>query len=806
MRNLSQDLRYGARLLARHPGFALLAAGVLALGIGALSAMFSVVDTTLLRPLPFANSDQLVMLWEKPHEYAHNRVSPLTYQDWHDQNSVFSSMAAVSGSFGTLQTKDGPEQLTGQSVTWEFFSLLGVNPLAGRTFTADDESKRSAVVLVSETLWRSRFGSDPKLLGSTLNVNGKPTVVIGIVPARFALLWKSDLWTLYVVKRSPEQRRMHYLQVLGRLKPGVALRQAQAGMDVIADSIALVSPETNKDWGVNVEPLRTALVGHDLRVTSLVLLGVVAFVLLMACANVANLMLARGAARNREMAVRAALGAGTGRLTRQLITESLLLAILGGIGGLALAAVIIRVAAMIIPPGTIPAGLRLALDVRVVLFAIVVTLLTGVLFGLAPVWQLARSSVAGVLQSGGSYSATSGNKKLLGGIAAMQIAVGVMIVAGAVLLIRTLEQLNQVDPGFQSDRVLTMQVSLPLGRYPKPERALIFYDAVHKEIAAIPGVRSVSFGGSLPTQGWNIGQGFEIVGQPPRLEAEQPAAHYQIVGVDYFQTLGIRLRAGRAFDEHDTATSAQVAIVNDEFVHTYLHDRLALDTHIRVQAMDPGGPKMVEREIVGVIRQVKVDGLGEKQNSAEIYVPILQNPWFSASLAVRASGDPLALMQPIKKAIAKYDPGLAVTQVSTMNDLAKESIAEPRFRARLLGSLAGLALSLSAFGVFGVLAFSVAQRRREFGVRMAVGAQILDIFTLVLGDAARIVAIGLLLGMLGAAALARSLSALLFGVSPLDPLTFLVAPIVLTVVALVAASVPALRAVQTDPAVVLRQE
>jgi len=806
MRTFAQDLRYGARLLARAPGFTLLAAGVLALGIGALSAIFSVVDAALLRPLPFAKPNDLVMLWEKGPEYAHNSVSPLNFQDWHDQSSVFSSLAAVSGSLKTLQTKDGPEQITGQAVTSEFFSLLGVNPIAGRTFTPADDSANSQIVLISEALWRSRFGSDPKLVGSALTFDGKPTTVIGIIPSQFAILWKSDLWTLFTVKRSPEQRHMHYLKVLGRLKPGISLEQARAGLAVVADNISRISPETNKGWGVTIEPLREALVGHDLRVTTLVLFAVVAFILLMACANVANLMLARGSARAREMAVRAALGAGSLRLTRQMITESLLLALLGGAGGLALAWTVIRVAPAAIPHGTIPAGLHFELDLRVTSFAIVITLLTGVLFGLAPIWQLAKTSVSNALQSGGSYSATSGNTRLLGAIATTQIAVGVMIVAGAVLLIRTLERLNQVDPGFHADRVLTMSMVLPLSRYPTPDRTLPFYENVAREIAALPGVRAASFGGSLPTNGWQIGQGFEVVGEPAPAQGNGPSAHYQIVGPQYFEALGIPLNAGRSFNDHDTATAPAVAIVNEEFVRHYLHGQPALGKHIRVQAMDPGGPKMVEREIVGVINQVKVEGLGEKQNDAEIYVPILQNPWYWASLAVRTSSDPYSMVAAVKKSIAKYDPELAVSDVRTMDEVANASIAEPRFRARLLGSFAALALSLSAIGVFGVLAFTVAQRRREFGIRMAVGAQVHDIFSLVLGRAAKMVIAGILIGTLGATVLARSLSALLFGVPTFDLTTFISAPIVLTLVALLAAWVPAMRAVRTDPAVVLRQE
>ena len=805
MHTFGQDVRHGIRLLRQAPGFTVLAAGVLALGIGAMSAIFSVVDAVLLRPLPLNEPSKLVMLWENAPGNARNRVSPLNFLDWHDQNRVFSSLAAVSGGSLTLQTKGGPEQLPGQSVTSEFFQLLEVRPIVGRAFAAEEDRARADVVMISEGLWRTRFASDPRVVGSTLTLNGKPWLVIGVVPERFEILWKSEVWTLFTVKRSPEQRRMHYLQVFGRLRSGVSLEEARAGMSLIAEDLARISPATNKGWGVTIDPLRAVLVNHDLRVTTLVLAAVVAFVLLMACANVANLMLARSASRTREMAVRAALGASNPRLVRQLLTESVLLSAIGGLGGLLLAWAIIELAPAIMPPGTLPVGLPLGLDARVTTFAVIATLLTGLLFGLAPAWQVSRGSLTRALQTSGR-SATSGNTTLLSAIAAAQIAVGVMIVAAALLLVRTLERLSQVDPGFHADRVLTMHVSLPLSRYPTPDKTLVFYQNVERELATLPGVRAAAFGGSLPLQGWDIGQGFEVVGEPPRSEAESPAAHYQIVGPRYFETLGIALRSGRVFDQQDTAAGPQVAIVNDEFVRQYLHGRPAVGAHLRVQAMDPGGPKPIEREIVGVIEQVKVEGLGERQNDVEIYVPIMQNPWYWASLAVRTGGDPTAMLPLAKAAIAKFDNQLAVTHVRTMEQVAHESISEPRFRARLLGAFATLALVLSAIGVFGVLAFSVAQRTREFGVRMALGAQTSDVLGLVLRRSARIAVVGIAAGMLGAVMLARSLSALLFGVLPLDPITFVSAPALLALVAFAASGIPAMRAARTDPAVVLRQE
>ena len=805
MQTFGQDLRFAARMLARAPGFTAAAAIVLALGIGANSAIFSVVDAALLRPLPFPKPAELAMLWERSPSKAHNRVSPLNFQDWHDQNTAFASTAAVWGGSAAMQTPAGAEHITGQVVTSEFFSLLGVRPVAGRVFNAEDERTQAAVIMLSERLWRARFAADPHLVGGTLKLDGKPYRVAGIVPAGFELLYPADLWTLGTIKRSPEQRKMHYIQVLGRLKPGVSMEQARSAMAAVAAHIAEIAPDTNKGWGVTVEPLRQAVVGAEVRATSLVLAGVVGFVLLMACANVANLTLARGAGRTREMAVRASLGAGRIRLVRQLLTESLLLAVLGGAGGLGLASVMLHAAPASIPAGTLPVGLNPALDWRVAIFAAAVTLATGVLFGLVPAWQVARSPLADALR-GNSRSVTSGNSRMLGTLAVVEIAIAVMVVAGAGLFLHTLERLGQVDPGFHADRVLTMEMILPLTRYPSPEKALAFYDAAQRDLENIPGVRAVSFGGSLPLTGFNIGQGFEIAGDPAPEESRMHSTHYQIVGARYFETLGIPLEAGRAFDEHDRGTAPQVAIVNHEFVRRYLRGRSPLDMHVRVHAMDMSGPKLVEREIVGVVGQVKVDNLGEAENTVEIYVPITQNPWFGASLAVRAAVDPLSLASAVKSAIAKSDKDLAVTDIRTMDQIAYNSAARPRFRAELLGGFAGLALVLSAVGVFGVLAFSVAQRTREFGIRMALGAQMADVRRMVLSRGLRIAGAGVAAGLLAAAALARGMTALLFGVRPVDPVAFLAAAGLLAVVAVAAASLPAFRASRVDPAIALREE
>ena len=474
MITLWQDFRYAARVLRRAPAFTAVAAIVLASGIGANSAIFSLFDAVVLQPLPFQHPEEPAKLWENPPGYAYNSVAPLNFLDWSEQNTVFASMAAVSGGSRTLHTAEGgAERIPGQSVSLSFFDLLGIRPVAGRTFGAEDGREDAKVVVLSERLWRDRFGADPKLVGSTIPLDGEPFTVIGIVPARFQIFYKSDLWTPFIPRRSPEQRRMHYLQVLGRLKPGVTFEQARAGMAPIAENIARIAPDTNKGWGITVEPLRQALVGRDLRITSLMLAAVAGFVLLMACANIANLLLARGVGRTREIAVRASLGGSPARILRQLLTESVLLSAIGGAAGILLALVILRAAPAWLPEDTLPVSMTLDFDARIAGFTLLATLLTGLLFGIAPAWQASRISLTDALRAAGRGFTGAGGA-FRSALAIAEIAVAVVLVTGAGLLLRTVVALDRVDPGYHADRVLTMYVTLPLARYKNaPTRAHI---------------------------------------------------------------------------------------------------------------------------------------------------------------------------------------------------------------------------------------------------------------------------------------------------------------------------------------------
>jgi putative ABC transport system permease protein len=783
----------------------MLATLVLALGIGATSTIFSLLDAALLRPLPFREPADLVMLTEAAPDYAYNRVAPLNFVDWSEQNRTFTSMAAVSGAFKTLSTKDGiPERIPGQAVTTAFFDVLGVRPLAGRTFVRDDGRSDARVVVLSERLWQRRFGGDPRLIGRTIPLDGQPHTVVGIVPASFQILFKTDMWLVFKPERGPEQRQMHYLQVLGRLKPGVSIERARGDMATIAAGIARISPSTNKGWGVTVDPLHQALVGSDLKTTSLVLAGVVGFVLLMACANVANLLLSRGVSRTRELAVRAALGASRPQLLRQLLTESLLLAMLGGTTGLALGAVALRSAPAFLPPGTLPDGIMLSLDWRVTLFAAFITIGAGILAGLAPAWHAADIPLTTAAMAG-TRTTTGRTGTVRAALAVVEIAVAVVLMAGAGLLVRSLVSLNQVDPGSRNRSVLTMTVILPLSRYETPERRLGFYDATIREIEATPGVMSASFGGSLPLDGWDIGQGFSVVGDPPVEASNMPAAHYQITGARFFETLGIPLVRGRAFGVSDTPTGPPVCIVSEGFVRRYARGRDPLQLQVRVDAMTPEGPKPVTRQVVGVAHAVK-ETPSDDGSAVQIYVPLQQNAWYWSSLVVRTAGSPAAMINSVKAAVARADKDQAVGQVRTIDEVTSEATAQPRFRAELVSLFAALALIVATVGVAGVLAFSVQQRTRELGLRMALGARQVDIVGLVLRDGLRITGIGLIVGLAGAFGLTRFLESLLFGVTPLDATTFAAVAGVLGVAALAASAAPALRAARADPAVTLRSE
>jgi putative ABC transport system permease protein len=803
------DVLFAVRQLKAAPTFTAVAALTLAFGIGANSAIFAVADAALLRPLPYREPDRLVALWEAEDGRTRDGVNPLEFVDWSERNRTFDSMAAYVRAARAMTGTDGiAESIPSQAVTPQFFDVLRVRPILGRTFQHPDWTSPTVVVL-REGFWRSRFGADAALIGRTIRLDGQPFTVIGVVPDDFRFDQAlggtiPQLWTVLNVPsaRDAANRYAHYLFVIGRLQQDATLEAARADLTAVAETIARESPATNEGHGVAIEPLRELLVDGELRRTSLLLLAVVGFVLLTCCANVANLVLARASARTRELAVRSALGAGRGRIVRQLLTESLVLAALGAALGAGIGAAILQAAPSLMPPDLLPTTVPISFDARVAAFCIATALAVAAAFGLLPARQATGRSLAQAVGAGAQPPA-SRNSRIRTLIATAEVAIAVLLLCGAGLLLRTLLTLGNVDPGHQARNVLTLIVGP--GMTNDQDAIRRYYDAVEREVRSVPGVRNVAFGTALPFGGMWYGQSFQIEGDPPRPQADREIAGYQMVSATYFRTLGVPIVAGRDFNESDRAGGVDVCIVNEAFVRRYLSGRDPLKTRVLVNAM--GGPTpVVLREIVGVVRQLK-EQPGEAEDGSHVYVPIAQNPWWSASLVVQTNRSPATALTPaIRAAAARVDPDRAVAAVRTLDDIEREATATPRFRAVLVGTFAGLALILATVGVFGVLAYSVQQRWREFGVRMALGAGTRDVLRLVARSATGIVTTGALLGLAAAAALAQTISTFLFGVEPLDPVTYVVAVLVIVMTAAIATAAPAIRATRVDPVVAFRSE
>jgi putative ABC transport system permease protein len=765
----------------------------LALGIGSTSSIFSLLDAVMLRPLPFRDAGRLVMLSERPPGSGRNVVSSPTYFDWRTQNRSFESMGAMTWGSPALTGEGAPARLNGQKITASYLDVLGVQPVLGRWFTEAEE--RDSLVLISSRMWMERYAGNRAVIGKTITLDGKPFRICGVMPSHFRVLGDPDVWTTLALDADPARRKSHILRVIARRKAGVSPEQARADMDVIGARISALAPDTNGGWGVAIDSLQSYLVSDDLRATSLALSGAVGFLLLLSCMNVANLLMVRGAGRAREIAVRAALGASRSRIVSQLLTESFVLAATGGALGLWLAKLMLQLAARLLPLGMIPAAIPLQLDARVVWFTVAASAVTGLLFGLAPAWRFSSASLTDTMRAGDRSITSKGRARNL--LASAEIALAVVLLAGAGLLARTLLHLEHVDRGYDPGNVLTLRLSLPRPGYPTNERAVEFFQAAEREIEKLPGVTSAGFTIDLPLDGWNFGDTFEIQGKPVP-SAARPFAHFQLATPKYFDAVGIRVTMGRAFNERDTAKSTVVCMINEEFARRYFAGRNALGAMINVQNE--------LRQVVGVIRQVRVEGPTDGK-SLEIYVPYTQSRFFwPETLAVRTAGDPLALVKPVQAAIGRVDKDLALTRIQTLDEVVEQTMVQPRFRAALAGTFAAAALALAALGVYGVLAFAVTQRVKEFGIRLALGATASGLLRLVLGDGLRMVAIGLAVGLVVAAFSTRFISGSLYGVQTLDPLTFIAVPALLTAIALLACAIPARRAMGVDPMSSLRDE
>jgi putative ABC transport system permease protein len=801
MTNLVQDLRSSARLLLKHPGFALTACLTLAIGIGATTALFSVVDAVLLRPLPYKDEERLVTLWQtRPQSGgAREETSPGVFLDWRERNQSCEKLAAVEPFGHTLTGTGEPERFRSWLVTEGFFDILGTEPLSGRTFAPDEHTPgRTNVVVIGYALWRQRFGGDPGIVGRTLTLNGRPHTIVGVMPRGFQYPPGRDLWA----PREPREedrliRGGTYIRVVGRLKPGVTLAAAQAEMQAVASQPAAGSPPDGGAIGAAVVPVREVLVGQARR-GLLVLFGAVGCVLLIACANIAGLLLARGARRTRELAIRAALGASRARLARELLLESLILSACGGAGGVILAYWLVDAVAAFAPV-TLPGLDRVAVDPAACAFAASAALLSGLLFGLAPALRLTRPALQGTLKE--EREATGGGEKrgLRQALIVAEMALALVLLAGAGLLVRSFATLLRVDPGFALDHGLTLEIQQ--GRNVTSDQMIAFAAEAEERIRALPGVRQAGLTTALPFHDNQIllPTTFSIAGQvaPP---GEEPTAWRIAVTPGYLPALGLPLVAGRTFTAFDGPKGPPVALVNRTLARRHWPSADPVGQRI---AFDAFGEK-TECEIVGVVGDVRPEGL-DSDPRPELYVPYAQIPFGAVTWLVRTAGDPLAVLPAVKEQIRVLRPAQPFASVATLEQWLDRSLLSRRFNLSLLAAFAAVALLLAAIGLYGLISYTMAQRTREIGIRMALGAQAMDVLRLVIGQGMRLALAGAGLGVMAALGLTRLLGGLLYGVSPTDPVTFAEVLFVLLGVAFLAALIPAVRASRLDPLAALRR-
>jgi putative ABC transport system permease protein len=814
MENLWQDIRYGLRMLLKTPSFSIVATIALALGIGANTAIFSVVNAVLLRPLPFPKSEQLMTIWETDHQRGQERgsYSYPNFADLRAQNHVFEHLAAYHQNDFIMTGRGEPARLQGAVVNADLFSLLGVSPVLGRGFLPDEDKPGDTgrVVVLSHELFQKRFNSDATLLNQPLTLDGEKYTVVGIMPSGFQFPIQNDpveLWTTVAGDASgkepiTDQRGAHFLSVVARLKPGVSQEQAQAEVTTIAARLEQQYPDTNTHKGIRVEPSLRALVG-DVRPALLILLGAVGCVLLIACANVANLLLARAMSRHKEMAIRSALGASRFRVVRQLLTESVLLSLAGGALGLLLA---VWWSDLLVSLGKddIPRALQVGMDWRVLGFTLLVSLVTGLVFGMVPAMHSAKTQLTETLKEGGRGSGEGARRnRLRGGLVVAELAIAVVLLVGAGLLIQSLWRLRQVSPGFQPQNVLTFNLALPEVRYPTEKQSQFYHDLVTR-IASLPGVESASAVLPLPLSGDRFGLSFKIDGRPVP-KKDEPSADFFAVDVGYFKAMGIPLVKGRDFSDRDQHKSPPVIIVTETFARQFFPGEDPIGKRIQPGISTFDGEHATMREIVGVVGDIRNVSLSAVSKPA-FYEPQTQVPFNQMVVVARTTNDPRGLVSAFTKEVGAMDKDLPLFSVKTVEEYLATSVAAPRFNTTLLSIFATVALILTIVGLYGVMSYSVAQRTQEIGIRMALGAQTRDVLKLVVGQGLILVVLGLAIGIAGAFALTWLIASLLFGVTTRDPITFVAVSVALALVALLACYIPARRAAKVDPMVALRYE
>ncbi|MGA9770147.1 MAG: ABC transporter permease [Blastocatellia bacterium] len=805
MDTLFQDVRYGARMLLKSPAFTLVAVAALALGIGANTAIFSVINAVLLRPLPYEEVDRILTVWENDTKTGEKEdgASPANFLDWRDQNQVFAQLATAEPFGHTLTGSNEPERFRSWLVSEGFFDILKVAPLYGRTFLPEEhQAGNERVVIMGEALWRQRFGADPGLVGQSLMLNGQPHTVVGIMPRSVEIPSGRMMWSPLVFRDSYKQYRSSaYFKVIGRLKAGVTSQQAQQEMTAIQSRLAEQYPQDNKEKGVVVVPL-TEQIRAQSRPALLLLLGAAGFVLLIACANVANLLLARGAERQKEFAIRAALGAVRARLIRQLITESVFLSLMGGLSGALLARWGVDLV-MAFSPGNLPRGAEIGFDGRVLFFAIGMSALTALVFGLAPAIQFSKPDLQHTLKEGGRAAAdSSARHRLRNALVVSEIALSLVLLVGAGLLIRSFTRLLQVDPGFAADNAVSLEVHVWGPARTGQQRAAFFEQTIDR-ISALPGVQAAGAVSALPFHDNSIviTGTFTIEDQPQPPPGTEPSAYLTAATSDYFTAMSIPLRRGRFFTRFDRAGAPPVVLIGETLARRYWPNEDPVGKKIKLGFFG----ETATREIIGIVGDARHKGL-DSDPRAEIFLPHLQEPYGSMTYIVRTTGDPSLLLQAVKGEIWAVNKNLPFSSVATIEELVSRSLGERRFNLLLLGSFAAIALALASLGIYGLISFSTSRRTHEIGVRMALGAQTSDILRMILKEGMMLTVAGVGLGLAASMALTRLLSSFLFGVSSTDPLVYTGVSLLLAAVALLACYIPARRAMKIDPGVALRYE
>jgi len=807
MQTLLQNVRFSLRMLWKSPGLTITVLLTLALGIGANTAIFTVDYATLLAPLPYPQPNQLVMVWSKIQTF-HNGVSAGDFTDWKQQSTTFQDLDAWTGAAFNIATKDQPEFIQGTRATPGFYRMMGNEFYLGRSFLPEEgQPGKEHVVILTHKLWL-KLGSNPKIIGTPLRMDGDPYTVVGVLAPGLSDRGQGQLTVPLVFKPEQLNHDFHWLLVMGRLKPGVTIKQAQADMDAVTTHIATAYPKSNKGWGSFVEPLKNDFLPSERKLTLWLLLGAVAFVLLIACVNVANLLLAKSMTRQKEVAIRSALGATPKAIFAQLLTESMLLAIVGGLLGIGVGFAMLRGLIAVMPENTLPIEADLRLNLPILFFTLLITSLAGLLFGSVPAWYASRVDPSETLKEGGRTGTGIGRQRLRRALVAGEFALALALLAGAGLAIHSFVNLTRIDLGLRTDHILTFGLPVPDSRAKETQPIVAYYRQILGSIQSVPGVSHVTAMTGMPLYGAGFGMPFTIAGQPAFNDPSQrPGAGFGMVTPDFFQTFGIRLVNGRFFTDQDDAASVKVAVVNEEFTKRYLKGKDPLQQRVVVEQLIPGVTKLgppIEWQIVGVYHTVRSRGL--REDNPEIYIPFWQIPWPSASIAVRTGEDPTAMTRTIAAAVHRIDPQIALATPQTMDQVRSQVLANDRFTLILFASFAAVALLLAAIGIYGVMAFSVAQRSHEIALRMALGSSRNRMVGHVVKEGFLLACIGLVIGLLGAYFVGRAMRTMLFGVGAMDLSAFGTVGLVLLFAALLACYLPARRAASANPMDALRGE